>query len=270
MAEKERQINKDTLLKIGYWSSGGWVVFWVLLFLFYSISGMNTLFGMKLNEIGDFFAGILSPLALGWLILGFLLQKAELEQNTEALQLQADELRSQVEATQSAIANSDQIGIENTLRNMLEIHLARVEKLDFHGVDNEIRSGFLAFMNMYRALNSMKGRDEAGTKTKGGWTGSPTGLKACISYPTLYNYYLGKFEPYMESLNAILRQAECISEDRRGNIARFIRAHITIHERRIITNHAMLVDKGEFKLLVEKYGLLEEEVTLFPEPDSHL
>ncbi|BCY01606.1 hypothetical protein PszF2a_13950 [Stutzerimonas stutzeri] len=53
--------------------------------------------GMPLNEIGDFLAGIFSPLAFLWLVLGFLQQGKELQASRHALVLQADELRSSVE-----------------------------------------------------------------------------------------------------------------------------------------------------------------------------
>ncbi|WP_461537246.1 hypothetical protein [Spongorhabdus nitratireducens] len=51
---------------------------------------------MPLNELGDFFAGLFSPVAFLWLILGFLQQSRELGQNTEALSMQADELKKAV------------------------------------------------------------------------------------------------------------------------------------------------------------------------------
>jgi Fe2+ transport system protein B len=51
---------------------------------------------MPLNNLGDFLAGVFGPLAIFWLILGFLQQGKELQQNTEALEMQADELKKSV------------------------------------------------------------------------------------------------------------------------------------------------------------------------------
>jgi len=48
---------------------------------------------LKLNEKGDFLAGIFSPLAFLWLVYGYLQQGQELKQNTKALNMQAEELR---------------------------------------------------------------------------------------------------------------------------------------------------------------------------------
>lgn len=49
------------------------------------------------NEFGDFLAGAFSPVAFLWLVLGYLQQQRELQQNTEALKLQADELKNSVD-----------------------------------------------------------------------------------------------------------------------------------------------------------------------------
>lgn len=49
---------------------------------------------MPANEVGDFLAGAFSPLAFAWLVLGFIQQGIELRQNSAALILQAEELKS--------------------------------------------------------------------------------------------------------------------------------------------------------------------------------
>lgn len=51
---------------------------------------------MALNEVGDFLAGVFGPLAILWLVLGFFQQGMELRQSTQALRMQADELKSSV------------------------------------------------------------------------------------------------------------------------------------------------------------------------------
>ena len=70
------------------------------------------------NQLGDFLAGVFGPIAILWLILGFFQQQAELRQNSRALDLQAEELKSstreqrellrvmraQLEATQAQVA----------------------------------------------------------------------------------------------------------------------------------------------------------------------
>lgn len=60
-------------------------------------SDLLTIGNCPLNELGDFLAGVVGPLAILWLVLGFLQQGEELRQNTRALQMQADELKRSVE-----------------------------------------------------------------------------------------------------------------------------------------------------------------------------
>jgi hypothetical protein len=58
---------------------------------------------LKLNEKGDFLAGVFSPLAFLWLVYGYLQQGRELKQNTESLRIQAIELRNSVEEQKKLI-----------------------------------------------------------------------------------------------------------------------------------------------------------------------
>ncbi|NPC57844.1 hypothetical protein [Caenimonas soli] len=51
---------------------------------------------LSLNETGDFLAGVFGPLTLFWLILGYIQQGQELKQNSQALHLQAEELKNSV------------------------------------------------------------------------------------------------------------------------------------------------------------------------------
>lgn len=65
--------------------------------LYFLLSGrFSQLYAMPLNEVGDFMAGIFGPLAIFWLILGFFQQGKELQQSTNALELQAEELNNSV------------------------------------------------------------------------------------------------------------------------------------------------------------------------------
>jgi hypothetical protein len=53
---------------------------------------------LRLNEKGDFLAGLFAPIALLWLILGYHQNGRELAQNTESLRLQVKELNDSVAA----------------------------------------------------------------------------------------------------------------------------------------------------------------------------
>lgn len=75
----------------------------ILITVLYSIMlciivlGFNLTLMKSWNEFGDFLAGAFSPVAFLWLVLGFVQQQKELQQNTEALKLQADELKNSVD-----------------------------------------------------------------------------------------------------------------------------------------------------------------------------
>lgn len=59
---------------------------------------------LKLNELGDFLAGVFGPIAFLWLVLGFLQQGRELKLSSDALQLQAAELKNSVEQQKEMVA----------------------------------------------------------------------------------------------------------------------------------------------------------------------
>lgn len=63
-----------------------------------------TLAPFHFNELGDFLAGAFGPLAIFWLVLGFLQQGEELQHSVRALQLQAEELKHSVDAQRELVA----------------------------------------------------------------------------------------------------------------------------------------------------------------------
>ena len=52
---------------------------------------------LRLNELGDFLAGVASPLAFLWLVLGFFQQSREIRLSGKALHLQAQEMKRSVD-----------------------------------------------------------------------------------------------------------------------------------------------------------------------------
>lgn len=72
---------------------------------------------LSLNEAGDFFAGAFGPLALAWLIFGYFQQGDELRQGTEALLMQAKELKSSVEQ-QTAMVDAQELSVRNHERSL--------------------------------------------------------------------------------------------------------------------------------------------------------
>ena len=58
----------------------------------------------RLNELGDFLAGVFTPVALGWLVYGYFLQKTELGLQRQELQQTRETLGQQVKVLQEQAA----------------------------------------------------------------------------------------------------------------------------------------------------------------------
>ena len=72
---------------------------------------------VRVNEIGDFVAGAVAPLAFFWFILAYFQQSEEIKANTAALRTQRDEMERQVEAMSeqtAALARTADTLLEHT------------------------------------------------------------------------------------------------------------------------------------------------------------
>jgi hypothetical protein len=85
------------------WGIGASALY-ILTMLGWSISEQRELWAMDPNEFGDLLAGVFSPLAFLWLVLGFLQQGQELRASVRALELQGEELRNSVEQQRELVA----------------------------------------------------------------------------------------------------------------------------------------------------------------------
>ncbi|VEI35310.1 membrane protein [Stutzerimonas stutzeri] len=103
-----------------------------------------------LNEVGDFLAGVFSPLAFLWLVLGFFQQGKELNASREALLLQAAELRSSVEQQKELVGVSkEQLEAEIAARKAEHNRYVRaaqpaisIDRVELSMSDGRIRCGF--------------------------------------------------------------------------------------------------------------------------------
>lgn len=92
----------------------GITVIWLAVITsFWMFGGLSS--PTSLNELGDFLAGIFAPIAFLWLILGYVQQGKQLEQNTKALeqqekalQLQIDEMRESVKQQTNLVSLQEQ------------------------------------------------------------------------------------------------------------------------------------------------------------------
>ena len=95
--------------KLEFWGILGTVVYLVVIGATVALK-FDGFLELKLNELGDFLAGAFGPVAFLWLVLGFMQQGRELKLSSDALHLQAEELKnSVVQQTKMADAAMQQI-----------------------------------------------------------------------------------------------------------------------------------------------------------------
>ena len=80
------------------------VAYVVLVFVFRGVDFLRLLRNGPSGELGDFLAGVFTPVALGWLIGGYFLQREELRAQREELGLQREELARTGDALQEQTA----------------------------------------------------------------------------------------------------------------------------------------------------------------------
>ena len=119
--------------------------------------------GMKLADWATFVAGITSPLAILWLVLGFYQQGEELKQNTKALHAQEIQLQKQAEETNALVRTmaAEVRMVEeqmNLARNLRKPHWVRGPWLLTHpgyatlGLRNQGGPVFISDVKMERYL----------------------------------------------------------------------------------------------------------------------
>jgi hypothetical protein len=111
--------------KLEFWG-GAFTVIYLFVIGAFVTSRFDDFLGLKLNELGDFLAGSFGPIAFLWLVLGFLQQGRELKLSTDALKLQAEELKNSVEQ-QTIMAQAATAQIDAQLKT-LQIQQAEVER----------------------------------------------------------------------------------------------------------------------------------------------
>lgn len=110
------------------------VLFLLALMVLLGDKGINLLREMRPNEVGDLLAGIAGPLAFIWLVYGYFLQGfairqqgRELQQNTDALKMQADQLRLLVDAE-----NAQKELMRESQSPYFQFRIIRFKDCDFH------------------------------------------------------------------------------------------------------------------------------------------
>lgn len=90
--------------------TGIWLTVIIIVWFFGGLKSPSSL-----NELGDALAGIVAPIAFLWLIMGYVQQGKQLDQNTKALEQQERALQLQIDEMQKGIEQRKTIG-SNTKR----------------------------------------------------------------------------------------------------------------------------------------------------------
>lgn len=109
-----------------------WGIFFTALYLIFiavisKIVGLD--FPKSLNELGDALAGIFAPIAFFWLILGYIQQGKQLEQNTKALEQQEQALQLQIDEMKEGV---------NQQRKLIDL-----QKLQINQLNNSVEPLFI-------------------------------------------------------------------------------------------------------------------------------
>ncbi len=136
--------------QLQWWGSRS-MVWWAAHFTAFYVGGailimgarFDDLIALKLNEIGDLSAGVFGPVAFLWLVLGYIQQGRELKISSEALQMQAAELKESVKQ-QTALVEAQQENLrhyERSLEPLLELKYGGSKEIDGEYFENfEIRN----------------------------------------------------------------------------------------------------------------------------------
>lgn len=179
----------------------------------------DELIKLKLNEMGDLSAGVFGPVAFLWLVLGYFQQGRELKLSSEALQLQADELKASVEQqTIMAAAASKQL---TSQQEAFDLQVWRHEQeispdfelKVFHGLTNSdsVTTSSINVMNRGRDVRfvflefdehlGVKKRLEFGDLKNGVWSGVVS-----FDYAAPSDMFIGRcYIEYLRADNKTLR-----------------------------------------------------------------
>jgi hypothetical protein len=113
--------------KVSYGAWGATII-WVSIIGWVTYTKRGDFSTMELNAVGDFLAGTVSPLALIWLVAGYLQQGKELRLNTNALEAQIKELALQVASSKIIAENSTEQA--NISRAMHQFNVDETERLE--------------------------------------------------------------------------------------------------------------------------------------------
>lgn len=116
----------------------GVTIVWFLAIYIFCVSNEFSLPNKDVNSLGDFLAGIFAPVAFFWLILGYVQQGKQLEQNTQALRQQEQALQLQIEEMREGIKQQRELAKLQS-EQLKMTHNAHKPNLELHSLKLDIQ-----------------------------------------------------------------------------------------------------------------------------------
>lgn len=240
--------------------------------IYASYTSCSGFLSLKLNEQGDFLAGYIAPLALVWLVVGYLQQGEELEENTKALVSQKMEFEEQNKSIKKQL-------FENTFFNLLNLHDDITKSIKFE-IQNEVLEGrqaiirilLIFIVNLHKLENPYYRIDEEANMEEGyekiehpkdiyNFSNSSDSNLVAEQYLLFYEEFQSYIGHYFRNLYLILKyidKSELKTQEDKKFYTNLLRAQLSSDELLFLFYNCMSkVGMKKLKPLVEKYEFLE-------------
>lgn len=124
-------------------------VVWFLVIGVFCVQNNFVFTNRELNSLGDFLAGIFAPVAFLWLILGYLQQGKQLDQNTKALEQQEKALQLQINEMKESVKQQKEIALINEKTLLANFEKEKPEISYWFPSGHKSKSMYTLFLNVH-------------------------------------------------------------------------------------------------------------------------
>ncbi len=129
------------------WGVGITVIWLAVIFFVWFFCGLKS--PESLNELGDALAGIVAPIAFLWLILGYIQQGKQLDQNTKALEQQERALQLQIDEMKESVKQQKEIALINEKTLLASFEKEKPEISYWFPSGHKSKSIYTLFLNVH-------------------------------------------------------------------------------------------------------------------------
>ncbi len=202
---------------------------------------------------GDFFGlanSVFSALAFAMIIVTLWMQKYELKQQREELEITRDVLKQQQLEMEEQNESLRRQTFENTFFGMLQMHSEIVAAVKAPGNQATGREAFGSLISILK-------NDSQTQSQQGSTTVKREGISV-QSYETWYHNHESEVGHYFRTLYNMMRYINENGGDQRATYARLVRAQLSSNELQLLLYNGLCkYGKDKFKPLIEKYALLK-------------